>query len=303
MKKRLVCALTAWAFGVALTLSGALVFGQELPPVPPEGAPPAEVGGPPPAAPPTSPAAATAPPAAAGETRAALVTLRRGGVEVEGDVVVTVTSNADGKPVYFTPNVYYGVTDDLTLGIAENTAADIFPTIGGGFCFGANSCSARFNNLSFDGLFSFARSADADVAFHGGIDFVELSPDFVTAARVGVKAKLVGGPIDVLFDPSFDILLNQRDRPFAKEFLQIPVRLGFQLVSQLDLGVSAALLGPLQAEFGSFGALYTIPVGVSAVLAIGQQVALRAQFAFDNLAGKNHTTDSRTLSVGAVFNL
>jgi hypothetical protein len=303
MKKRLVCALTAWAFGVALTLSGALVFGQEPPPVPPEGAPPAEAGAPPPAAPPTSPAAATAPPAAAGETRTAL-TLRRGGVEVEGDVVVTVSNGSGGEPVYLTPNVYYGVSDALTLGIAENTQADIFSTGGGGICLGSDDrCSKVFNNLSLDALFSFARSADADLAFHGGVDFVELSPDFRAAVRVGLKAKLVSGPIDLLFDPSLDILLNQRDTAIYKEFLQIPLRLGIQVASQLNLGVSAALLGPLQSPLGSFGTIYSIPVGVGAVLAISQQLALRAQFTFDNLAGKNHTTDFRTLSAGAVFNL
>ena len=47
----------------------------------------------------------------------------------------------------------------------------------------------------------------------------------------------------------------------------------------------------------------TIPLGVGATFALNGAVDVRAQFAFDNLAGKNGGADFRTLSVGAAYHM
>ena len=77
------------------------------------------------------------------------------------------------------PNFYYGISDQLTVGLAHNASAEIFQTAGrprplpdrrqiGG-------CAKVYNNLSLDALFSFMRSSTMDIAFHGGLDFVSLA--------------------------------------------------------------------------------------------------------------------------------
>src|SRR5688572_33177664 len=54
---------------------------------------------------------AAAAPAPTGAGAGPLLTLRQGGVSVDGDVVVSLSSGAVGKPVQIVPNVYYGISD------------------------------------------------------------------------------------------------------------------------------------------------------------------------------------------------
>ena len=71
------------------------------------------------------------------------------------------------------------------------------------------------------------------------------------------------------------------------------------IMSRLNVGVSAELAGQLSG----FGDKYTIPLGAGAIFAINDAVEVRAQFAFDNLAGKGGGADLRTLSVGAAYRM
>jgi len=251
-------------------------------------------------------AATTPPPPAASVTApisATEATLHQGATSIDGDVVMNLSKGAAFKPVQIVPNLYYGVSPELTAGFANNTNADIFQAItppgGRGLCLGgaSNGCAHVYNNFSLDTLFSFMRSSIMDVAAHGGVDFLSLDP-FMLSLRLGVKAKMATGPLAIIFDPSLNIGLTKRDAG-NKELLQIPARIGLMLISQLNVGVSIALAGPTDG----FGDKYTIPLGVGATYSVSSQVDVRAQFAFDNLAGKGGGADLRTLSVGAAYRM
>jgi hypothetical protein len=255
-----------------------------------EGAPPAA---------PTPPAPAAA--SVSAPVSATEVTLRQGTISVDGDVVMGLSKGNAFKPIQIVPNLYYGVSDELTAGFAHNTNAEIFQAVstpgGRGLCLSGSSdgCAHVYNSFSLDALFSFLRRNTVDLAAHGGVDFV-LDP-FLLSLRLGVKGKVGLGPMVLVFDPSANIGLIKRYE--NKEYLQVPVRIGFVVMSRLNVGVSAALNGQLDG----FGDNYVVPVGAGATFAVNGAVDLRAQFAFDNLAGKNSSADRRTLSVGAAFHM
>jgi hypothetical protein len=252
-----------------------------------------------------APAAATTPPPVAASVTTPIsateATLHQGTISVDGDVVMGLSKNSAFKPVQIVPNLYYGVSNELTAGFANNTNAEIFQAVsapgGRGLCLSGSSdgCAHVYNSFSLDALFSFMRTSRVDLAAHGGVDFV-LDP-FLLSLRLGVKAKAGLGPIAIVFDPSVNIGLNKRDE--NKEYLQVPVRVGVMATSQLNVGVSAAVNG----QVDGFGDHYAIPLGVGATFALNGTVDVRAQFAFDNLAGKNSTADLRTLSVGAAYHM
>ena len=125
------------------------------------------------------------------------------------------------------------------------------------------------------------RSSTMDLAAHGGIDFFLLSDPNLTQLRLGVKGKVMAGPIIIVFDPALLIGLNNRDIG-NKEAINIPARFGFMATPQLNLGLSIALGGPLDG----FGDSYRVPLGIGGAFAINSQLDVRAQFAFDNLLGK-----------------
>ena len=155
-------------------------------------------------------------------------TLHQGAVNIDGDLVIGLSKGSAWKPIQIIPNLYYGVSNELTAGFANNTNAEIFQAVsapgGRGLCLSgsSNGCAHVYNSFSLDALFSFMRSSRLDFAAHGGVDFV-LDP-FPLSLRLGVKAKAGIGPLAIGFDPSLNIGLIKRDE--NKEYLQVPVRIG-----------------------------------------------------------------------------
>jgi hypothetical protein len=102
-----------------------------------------------------------------------------------------------------------------------------------------------------------------------------------------------------VFDPSLNIGLTERDAG-NKEVLQLPVRLGFMVTPQLNLGLSLALIG----AFDGFGDNYFVPLGVGGTFAINSTFDVRAQFTLERLiAANNSGADFRTLSIGAAWRM
>jgi hypothetical protein len=282
------------ALGLLLAGSGS-AFAQDPPAVTPTDgtAPPAATGEP-------ASTVATTPPPAQGSSNPTDVTLRQGGISIDGDVAVGMNASAAGKPISIVPNLYYGVNDQLTVGLAANTLSEIFQNADGqGLCLSgqADGCGKLYNNVSLDGLYSFSRSGTMDIAAHAGLDTI-FATDTLLGLRAGVKGKMLAGPLVLVFDPALIFGLNQRD--FNKERLQLPVRVGFMATPQLNVGVSTGVFGFLDG----FGDTYTIPAGVGATFAISDALAARAQFMFDRLgAANNGGADYRTFSLGAVYRM
>src|SRR3954469_14156914 len=129
------------ALGLALAGLAGRAIAQDNAAPPAEGTPPAggEAAAP----------AATAPPAAAtvASGSATDVTLRQGGIGIDGDVVIGLSKGNAGKPIQIVPNLYYGVSNELTVGFAHNPGAEVFQTQGSGLCLsGTPDCPKVYNN-------------------------------------------------------------------------------------------------------------------------------------------------------------
>src|SRR5262249_41961126 len=159
----------------------------------------------------------------------------------------------------------------------------------------SNGCGKIYNNVSLDALFSFMRSATMDIGAHGGLD-TAFGTDTTLGVRVGVKGRILTGPLVLTLDPSLYLGANKRDAG-NKEGLAVPVRVGFMATPQLNVGLSTGIIGPLDG----FGDGYIVPVGVGGVFAINNMLDVRAQFVFDNLLGKQFPgvgrADFRSLSI------
>jgi hypothetical protein len=302
-----VCSALGVAF-VALAGSGS-AFAQDNPPA--EGAaasaPPAAGGEATPAV------AATPPPAAAAPAGPANVTLRQGGIGIDGDVAVGLAKGAAGKPISIVPNVYYGVSDALSVGLASNHGSEVFQTagVGQGLCLSgqSNGCGKVYNNVSLDGLFSFSRSAMMDVAAHGGLD-TQFGDSTLLSVRVGVKGRLLSGPLVLTFDPSLNIGANKREEALNKEVLAIPLRVGFLATPQLNVGLSVAFVTLIDPPSGiGIGDIYQVPVGIGGAFAINNMLSVRAQFTLNQLLSASNSlggagrADNRALSIGAAYTM
>lgn len=207
------------------------------------------------------------------------LTLARGMLGIHGDIVTDVSSGRGGKPVWLTPNVYYGVTDQLTIGIAENVDAEFFP-IGGGLCLGGKYCDKVLNNFSLDLLLSIARSPGSEIAIHAGGDVNEFSP-FSVDVRGGAWVKFaLTGPLALMADPSVSVwLLNPG--PGKQEFVSVPLRLGYQVVEQVNVGLATGM----NAYVNNFSKSVAVPVGLGALLTPNEKLDVGLNLTLSNVGG------------------
>jgi hypothetical protein len=215
------------------------------------------------------------------------------------DLVINLTKGVEAEPVNFSGAAYFGVNDSLAAGVTTNVHGEIWgfgnASVAGvpsnGLCLGGtdSGCPKVFNNVSLDGLVGFIRQPGTDAALRVGADFVSLDPAAV-AAHVGFFARFTGGPLAVLVDPSVQIGITRRDQG-NKEAIFVPIRLGFQTSSDLNVGLVTGLAAPLDG----FSDRYTIPLGVSGLFALGSRVDVGAVFAFPNAFGNGSSSEVRTL--------
>lgn len=221
-----------------------------------------------------------------------------GTVTINGNVDVNLSRDAVAKPVWVTPNIYFGVTDRLTVGIVHGAWEDIM-NAGGGFCLGGNQsgCGRVYDNVGLDALLALVRQPGFELAAHFGLDDVSINAG-QWDLHAGVALKHRSGRFTLLADPGVSVQFTKRgqDQVFYNgrgntESLAIPVRLA------LDFGPAAAgfLDVGFAAPLDSFSDYYVIPVGVGALAAVSPVVDVGAKFEFQNLAGKNHNTAGRDL--------
>jgi len=212
------------------------------------------------------------------------LTLSKGMLLLHGDLVDVLTSGQGGKPIWITPNIYYGVTDDFTIGIAGNVDAEFFP-VGGGFCFGGTYCSNHIlNKGSLDMLLSLLRAPGSAVALHAGADVSNFSP-FVLDVRGGALMRFgLAGPLALLADPAVSVYVLNRG-PGAEEWITVPLRLGFQINDQVNAGLATGLNAPVDG----FAKNYAIPVGVMALLTPNERLDVGFNFTLGNVGGKHQS--------------
>lgn len=280
-----------------ILLASAAARAQMPPAAPPPGSEPPPAAPPPAAAPPVAEApAATAPAGVAlsmsGPYFQRPLTNPAGTVTINGAIDLNLSKDAVLKPVYVTPNIYYGINNQLTVGLVHGQWEDIFRGRGG-LCLGGSDrgCGKVYNNVTLDALYSLLRQADFDLAAHAGFDFRDIDQNFL-GLHLSVALKWVSGPLAIMADPSLGVGLNKRDAG-NKEYLTIPVRLGYQASATVAAFLDTGIGGPTS----HFGDYYEIPAGVGALVAVAPIADVGAKFEFSNLGGKGHSADYRDLMI------
>jgi hypothetical protein len=222
------------------------------------------------------------------------VTYAAGMIEIQVPIVINLSTDQVGKPVSLPLGVWYGVNNDLSLGLTHGSP--IFGGLGGGLCFTGeeNGCAKFYNNVNLEALFRFLRG-NFDLAAHGALAITSFDP-FMLGIGLGVKGRVVlaNGKIGIFFDPALFIGITERDAG-NKEVLSIPVDVAFQATPMLAVGVGTRFAGPLDG-FGDFniGSLdifghYTVNAMIDVFL----------RFSFANLYGTGGGADARVLTIGA----
>jgi hypothetical protein len=248
------------------------------------------------------------------------LTLAAGMLEVTVPLGLGLSKNLAGKPIFFAPSAYYGVSDALTVGIRHFQ----------GLCVsGGPECPKVYADLSVDSLWRVWRGPSTDVAVGVALNASPITDPFALSAEGRVVARLRGGPASLTAAPALEVGLTNRDAavsrteplafplatttfgffqtaPGNRELLRIPVTLAVQATPDLVLAVAASLDGPLDPPVGSFSDDYRIPLGAALVLS-ADMLDLGVSFTFLNLLGRQtgqlDRTDLRGMQVFLSYRL
>ena len=205
-------------------------------------------------------------------------TLGKGMIEVQVEAGVGLPKDFEGQPIGLHPDVYYGINDDLTIGLVHAQ----------GICFngeiedtGLDLCgSGVYDDLGIDALYKVHRKGKLDLAAHGGLDIAAFDP-FTMSLRAGVSGEYLAMPdLGIFFDPFIAFGITEREGdPTAMttgntEFINVPVWAAYQVTPELAPWVRTGISGKLDG----FGDNYAVPLAIGALYSLGQQMDVGAEF-------------------------
>jgi hypothetical protein len=197
------------------------------------------------------------------------VVLGTGMIEIRGDLFISLSKGYVGKPFQITPAVYYGLNEQLTLGLFQDT-----------LCFSGSPTCKFFDSLGVDAIFALLQQANINLAVRGALEAASFDAGF-WRLRIGALGKYYAGRLAIQFDPKLMIGLNKRSGGNG-DILAIPLDIQYQIDQMLAAVLTIGIVGPLDG----FSDVFQIPVGFGAHYTINRQMDVAGQLLFLNLLGK-----------------
>jgi len=215
----------------------------------------------------------------------ASITLPQGTTKLDATVESEMSNNVVAKPVSIAPDLAFGATDDLTLGIVTSKFATtgFRGSAGGGLCVGGNDygCPHVLNAGGLEGWYALTTGGIATAAGAGAF-----ATDFdkgYYAFKLGVKTKWTAGRFVGTLSPSVFVAATKRTDYFGmainKDALYVPVTAGVKPTAAATIFVGSGVKGPLQG----LATHWQVPFGVGATYAVGPEVTLGASWVFGAL--------------------
>ncbi|MBN2575471.1 MAG: hypothetical protein JXP73_12980 [Deltaproteobacteria bacterium] len=230
------------------------------------------------------------------------LTLPGGKLFVEAFLELSLSKDAVFKPVSLAPDVWYGINDDLTLGLVHSGrgATGVFGSYGDGVCFTGkdNGCvGGIYDNVGLDARYQLLRKVGISLAGDGGL-YVNSFDPFQLALKLGAIARFSKGALSFEVDPSLFFGVTKRDTG-NKEVLTAPATFLYAITPKVGVAAQLALYLPFQyTELTMFG------LSVGAQYFITDQLILDAAFSLPAMVGGEAVPDGvdmRTLTLGVAY--
>jgi hypothetical protein len=241
------------------------------------------------------------------------LTLAAGMVEIGGDSLIVGVSGGEadpGQPILLAPELRYGVSGQLQIGVTHTNHFPFFPPAGVCVSGEEKGCAKVYNTVGAELEYALSSGGSAELSARAGATVGRFDPDFALGATAGLEARLRSGSIAVVIDPSVYIGIIERDTfPIGMagdshpDWLFLPVRLQLQATSQAMIYAMSGLNTPLK-DMGDF---YQIPAGLGASYAASNRMDIGLEFQVANAAGKDlglvEKLDERYLIARIAFRL
>jgi hypothetical protein len=202
-------------------------------------------------------------------------------------VKMNMSKNEEAEPTTITPDLYFGVTDYLQLGLVHSSplgwqTPGVTPS---SLCVTSSShgCPKVYNNLGLDAM-ALLLPGPVELAGHLRFNFEPFDP-FRVNLLVGFMSKLRLPWFAIIFYPSIQIGLNKRDQAGGptpggnKDVIYLPAEIVYQVTPLFALFGQAALYSQAQ----NFGDHYRIPLGVAGLFTVSPMLDVGLRWAWDSV--------------------
>jgi hypothetical protein len=227
---------------------------------------------------------------------------------------INLSKDAAFKPLSIAPDLWYGVSEPLTVGLVHSgrAATGFYGGVGNGLCLSGSDggCPRVYDNVGVAARYHFHRAGSLTVSADGGL-FVGSFDPFALSLKAGVVGRLQAGSLALEFAPSLFAGLTQREPDSGtgvvitagnKEILFLPA------TGMYKLSPTLAVAGQLGAvvPFADAGDLFTVALSVGAQYLLSEKFLLDLAFGLPALAGGDAVAtgfDVRSLTLGVGYAL
>jgi hypothetical protein len=213
--------------------------------------------------------------------------------EVRGDTLrLELSKDRVGDPFSLAPDLYYGLTKNVTLGYFHDV----------GLCITGDGCDFRYSDAGAEALFSLDSDGAVVMAGRAGVTILRFryirgvpggAPGFLTTdsgVHAGLAVRVTAGDVAVPAEPRLYVAVHDRTSP-AEDLVDVPVQIQYQLTDQNAL----LLTSGMRSLLSDFSDSLAVPVGLGTLVTLSRYVDVGGEFLFTNLAGRGGGFDGRLL--------
>jgi hypothetical protein len=232
------------------------------------------------------------------------MTLPEGRLLVQAYIQMSLSSDLVLKPLSLSPDVWYGLTEDLSLGLAHSAAGTggLYGGAGTSLCLTGedNGCLDVYRNVALLGRYSLLDTG-VGLAAQGGLVIGALDP-FTLSVQLGVAGRWEMAPIAVVFQPSILIGITEREGVMDvggnTEVITLPVAAMFDVMPELSVGLQTGV----SLRLDDIGNTWVVPLSLGGRYLVTPAIWAELVFSLPAVVQGADTElgafDTRTLTLG-----
>jgi len=249
--------------------------------------------------------------AAAGGEGGEQLTLQKGRLVVNAYLGIGLSNGAAFKPISLSPDVWYGVTDDITAGLVHSAVGTtgFIGGVGESLCLSGSSsgCGDLYSNAGVEGRYKLKMSGIA-LAVDAGLYSGHVTDLKLLELKVGAVGRWHSGQLAVEAAPNLLIAVTDRSSTTTvggvsvttgnSDVINLPGTVLYTLNPTITLAAQTGFVLPLE----NLGDAYAIPLSVGAFYKVNDQLNVTAAFSLPRLiAASSGGIDARSLTLGGSY--
>ena len=237
--------------------------------------------------------------------------LPKGRALIDVYLEISLVSGNVFKPFSIAPDLWYGVSDDITVGLVHSVAGEtgFIGGTGSALCLSGSDVCKVYNNVGADLRYKL-KAGTFSWAVDSGLFFDELSPDVFLDLKLGVLGRWHKDKVSLELQPALFFGLTNRTQDVTVggvtstvtvngDVLSVPVTGLYALTPKIAAALQIGLVLPFEDTSNT----YAVPLSIGVHFLATEHFLLNAAFSLNRLIANGGGADDRSLTIGGSYAL